>query len=183
MRPWLALPVIASLAVLVGGCSTSSSTPGLGGIGGINTPGAGTSNPEATVFCRMKGTAAGDFTAQDAVARLNPLGIQMEGKGLTYVNGRYLERNVIVDFYVVPVAGRTYTVGQFGEADTAIAYSEKVRGGTKTAIWMASGGKVKVKSLSGDTIKGSFKCKLEPASDAVGTITATDGDYSVKVIE
>lgn len=174
--------------VLLAGCSTGSIVPGLGGSGGLGTPGTGTGNPDGAMVFTLRGVNTGNFEASEMRTQSSFLGFTIQAIQESGSATSRLTRVATVRFPGLPVAGRTYLLtphedgdGSPEEEHAILQYSEQRTNPDQLRVWAANKGTIRVSHVTSDIIEGSFQATLEPATAAAtGTLTISGGEYRVK---
>lgn len=191
-RTWRAVAGWAAAASVAGallsGCSTGSITPGIGGSGGLGTPGTGTGNPDGAMVFLLRGVNTGDFKASELKTQMTFLGFTIQGIVESGTSKQRLTRVTTVRFPGLPVAGRTYTLTPHSDGDgtseeehAVLQYSEQRSNQQQFQVWSASKGTVRVRRVTPDVVEGTFEGTLEPATAAAkGTLTVTKGEFRAK---
>jgi len=187
---WRAVFQVLALApvLVLAGCSGGSIAPGIGGSGGLGTPGTGTGNPDGAMVFTLRGVNTGNFEAGELRTTSSFLGFTIQGIQETGSATNRLTRVASMRFPGLPVAGRTYVLTPHEEGDgtpeeehAVFQYSEQYTVPNQLRVWSATEGTIRVATVTSEHIAGSFQVTMEPANSAASnTLRITGGEFRTK---
>lgn len=175
-----------AVALALAGCGGASLVPGLGGSGGLGTPGTDTGNPDGAMVFTLRGINSGDFEAGELRVQSNFLGFTVQGIQEAGKPSRRVTRVATLRFTGLPVQGVTYVLNAHTDGDgteperhAVFQYAEQTA--STTRLWNAVSGKIRIDRVTADHIRGTFEADAEPAtSAATGDITVRKGEFVTK---
>ncbi|NMC82086.1 MAG: hypothetical protein GYA63_04430 [Armatimonadetes bacterium] len=172
--------LIGCCCALLAGCSGSSVVPGLGGSDGLGTPGAGTGNPDATLYYFISGMDTPNFIANEVSVRETLLGLQIRANQTLGHDKREVTRVTSILFNGPLAEGKSYLVGDYSADGVNISLSSKPVKGS-LSVWDGSAGTLVVDKITDTHIEGRLNAVLSPSMNSTVTLEASGGRFRVKL--